>query len=37
MTDIRVTRGADVERFLSRFEVTVDKEGVSTHHTVTLS
>jgi hypothetical protein len=37
MTDIRVTRGADVERFLSRFEVTVDEEGALTHHTVTLS
>lgn len=37
MADIRVTRGSDVERFLSRFEVTVLEEGSSTHHAVTLS
>lgn len=37
MTEITVTRGADVERFLSRFEVTLDDDGASTRHTVTVS
>jgi hypothetical protein len=37
MTDITVNRGADVERFLSRFEVTLDDDGTSTRHTVTVS
>jgi hypothetical protein len=37
MTAITVTRGADVERFLSRFEVTLEEDGASTHHTVTVS
>lgn len=37
MTDISVTRGADVERFLSRFQVTLEEGGTSTRHVVTLS
>lgn len=37
MTEITVTRGADVERFLSRFHVTVAGSGGSTEHDVTLS
>jgi len=37
MTDISVTRGADVERLLSRFEVTLEDDGTSTRHSVTLS
>ena len=37
MTDITVNRGAEVERFLSRFEVTLDDDGTSTRHTVTVS
>ncbi len=36
-TTITVTRGADVERLLSRFDVTVEEDGSSTRHTVTLS
>lgn len=37
MTDISVTRGADVERFLSRFEVTLHDGDSSTQHVVTVS
>jgi hypothetical protein len=36
MAEIDVER-TDVERFLSRFEVTVTEGGTSTHHEVTLS
>lgn len=37
MTDITVTRGADVDGFLSRFEVTVAGSGSSARYEVTLS
>ena len=37
MAEIRVTRSADVEHLLSRFKVTVDEGGTSTHHSVTIS
>ncbi len=37
MAEITVTRGADVEHLLSRFEVTVAEGGTSTRHAVTLS
>ncbi|HEX7463876.1 MAG TPA: hypothetical protein VF382_03155 [Actinomycetota bacterium] len=36
MAEIDVER-TDVERFLSRFKVTVTEGGTSTHHEVTLS
>lgn len=37
MTGITVTRGEDVEHFLSRFDVTVTEGGTSTRHAVTVS
>jgi len=37
MAEITVTRGADVEHFLSRFHVTVTEGTESTHHDVTVS
>ena len=37
MADITVTRGADIERFLSRFHVEVAEGDSATEHDVTLS
>jgi hypothetical protein len=37
MAEITVARGTDVERFLSRFHVTVTEGTESTHHEVTVS